>query len=71
MIERAAWHALIDAANEEMRQAKVGAFEAYHHVHPVGHRRCSEACQDAHRRLLDALATANALYNSSLWGNGS
>lgn len=64
--QRAALVARISAANEEMRVAKVAAFDAYARVHPVGHARCSDRCDDAKRELDDQLRDINAAYQAAL-----
>lgn len=66
-----AWAArqmVIDAANEQLGIRNRAAFDAYATVHPVGHRRCTERCQEAHRVLVRACADAMAEYDATIWG---
>lgn len=54
-----------------MRVDKQAALSAYEKVHPVGHVRCTERCQEAHRQLLADMGDANTLYSSRIWGEAS
>lgn len=67
--QRASRQALIDAANAEMCATKRAALDTYTRVHKVGHPgRCTDACRETHKTLVQDLADSNARYQSVMDG---